>query len=91
MKKIIVINVAILLSVFLITGCVKKNANNDNSSNVSGNEVNNENNSKEDEPIVSKIIGSSHNIGFLKFYIKELTYENDITTLVYYITNKDTS
>ena len=80
MKKILNISLVILLSLILITGCGKKNVNNENNQN---------NEQKENQNILenTKVIGSQ-TIGSLKFEIKSLKYENEVSTLEYVITNE---
>ena len=80
MKKIINISLVMLLSILLITGCGKKTNNNDNNQN---------NEQKETQNILenTKVIGSQ-TIGSLKFEIKSLKYENEVSTLEYVITNE---
>ena len=80
MKKILNISLVMLLSLILITGCGKKTNNNDNNQN---------NEQKETQNILenTKVIGSQ-TIGSLKFEIKSLKYENEVSTLEYVVTNE---
>ena len=80
MKKIINISLVMLLSILLITGCGKKTNNNDN----------NQNNEQKETQNISEntnVIGSQ-TIGSLKFEIKSLKYENEVSTFEYVITNE---
>ena len=80
MKKIINISLVMLLSILLITGCGKKTNNNDN----------NQNNEQKETQNISEntnVIGSQ-TIGSLKFEIKSLKYENEVSILEYVITNE---
>lgn len=82
MKKIINISLVLLLSFVLITGCGKKTTNSENNNNQN-------NEQKENQNILenTKVIGNQ-TIGSLKFEIKSLKYENEVSTFEYVITNE---
>ena len=83
MKKIIMINLTIILSISLLTGCGKKNTNSDNQTDNNQNKEQSENQNILEN---TNVIGNQ-TIGALTFEIKTLKYENKVSILEYSITN----
>lgn len=90
MKKIIIISLIMILSVGLITGCGKKDKNQDNIQKENQTNQNNEQNKNKNIIENTSVVGSQK-IEPYNFEVISLKYENNVSTLEYAITNEGTS